>query len=139
MTSTESQDDSPPQKLQRTPAEWVAFGIASLVVAIISALVIYLWVSKQDNPPELAVTQHGEIRATNGQFYVPFQIKNQGGETAESIQVVAELRVDGKVEETGEQQIDFLSSQEIEEGAFVFSRNPNRGELNLRVASYRLP
>jgi uncharacterized protein (TIGR02588 family) len=139
MTSTESQNDSPSQKLQRTPAEWVTFGIASLIVATLSALVIYLWVTKQDNPPELSVTQHEDIRAVNGQFYVPFQIKNQGGETAESIQVTAELRVNGKVEETGEQQIDFLSSQEVEEGAFVFSQNPAQGELSLRVTSYKLP
>jgi uncharacterized protein (TIGR02588 family) len=33
----------------------------------------------------------------------------------------------------------FLSSDESEEGAFLFSRNPRQGQLNLRIASYKLP
>jgi uncharacterized protein (TIGR02588 family) len=53
--------------------------------------------------------------------------------------VIAELRINGEVEESGEQQIDFLASGEMEEGAFVFSRDPRKGELVVRVASYKLP
>jgi uncharacterized protein (TIGR02588 family) len=53
--------------------------------------------------------------------------------------VIAELSINGKVEEDGEQQIDFLASGETEEGAFVFSRDPRQGELVVRVASYKLP
>jgi uncharacterized protein (TIGR02588 family) len=53
--------------------------------------------------------------------------------------VIAELRINGKIEEVGEQQIDFLSSGETEEGAFVFSRDPRNVELVVRVASYKLP
>ena len=40
---------------------------------------------------------------------------------------------------TGEQQIDFLSGGEIEEGAFIFSHHPQEGKLIVRVASYKLP
>jgi uncharacterized protein (TIGR02588 family) len=64
---------------------------------------------------------------------------NSGGDTAESVQIMAELMIDGKVTETGEQQIDFLSSGESEEGAFIFTKNPRQGQLNLRVGSYKLP
>jgi len=55
------------------------------------------------------------------------------------VQVVAQLRVNGKVEATGEQKIDYLSKGETENGAFVFDCNPNQGELILRVSSYQLP
>ncbi|MBZ8178696.1 TIGR02588 family protein, partial [Oscillatoria salina IIICB1] len=30
-------------------------------------------------------------------------------------------------------------SGEVQKGAFVFSRDPNEGELIVRVASYKLP
>jgi uncharacterized protein (TIGR02588 family) len=139
MTQAEQQQDASPTKTKRTPAEWVTFGIASLILATIATLVVYLWVTKQDTPPVLSVTQNEKIREVDGQFYVPFELTNTGGETAESIQVIAELRIAGKVEETGEQQIDFLSSREVEEGAFVFRQDPAQGELTLRVASYKLP
>jgi len=70
---------------------------------------------------------------------VPFTVTNTGGETAESVQIIAELRVNGEVLESGDQQIDFLSSGETQEGAFIFSRNPTQGQLIVRSSSYKLP
>lgn len=133
--SSEKEEKQP----QRSPAELTTFGIATSILAAIVGLVLYNWVNDKDRPPVLSVTPNTEIRQTQGQFYVPFEITNSGGETAESVQIIAELRVNGEVEETGEQNIDFLSGGEKQEGAFIFSRNPQEGELILRVASYKLP
>jgi uncharacterized protein (TIGR02588 family) len=123
----------------RTIAEWTTFGIASLMLSAIAGLVIYNWATDKDSPPVLRLDRTHEIRETDGQFYVPFEVSNTGGETVESVQIVAELRVNGQVEETGDQQIDFLSEGETEEGAFVFRKDPHKGELIVRVASYKLP
>ncbi|MEH2266787.1 TIGR02588 family protein [Nostoc sp.] len=132
MTQTE-------QKPKRSIAEWVTFGISSLILAIIVSLVGYTWLNEKNQPPILSVTKKEIIREINGQFYVSFKVVNSGGDTAESVQIMAELLINGKVTETGEQQIDFLSSGESEEGAFIFSKNPRQGELNMRVGSYKLP
>jgi uncharacterized protein (TIGR02588 family) len=78
------------------------------------------------------------LQDANGQFYVPFEVTNQGGETALSVQVMAELQIGDRLE-TAEQQIDFLAEGEVQEGAFVFSQDPQQGALTLRVASYSLP
>ena len=123
----------------RSIAEWVTFNVASLILAIIVSLVGYTWLNEKNQPPILSVTKKQTIREINGQFYVPFEVVNSGGDTAESVQIMAELLIDGKVTETGEQQIDFLSNGESEEGAFIFSQNPRQGQLNLRVGSYKLP
>lgn len=127
------------QRPKRSSAEWISFSIALCILASIVGLVVYKWFTHESRPPVLSVTTEREIRETTGQFYVPFSVKNIGGETAESVQVVAELRVNGEVKEDGEQQIDFLAGGEQEEGAFIFSRNPREGELVIRVASYKLP
>lgn len=131
MTKTEQ----PPRSI----AEWVTFSIASLILAIIVSLVGYTWLNEKNQPPILSVTKKQTIREIDGQFYVPFEVENTGGDTAESVQIMAELLINGKVTETGEQQIDFLSSGETEEGAFIFSQNPRQGQLNVRVSSYKLP
>ncbi len=131
MTQTEQQP--------RSIAEWVTFSVASLILAIIVSLVGYTWLNEKNQPPILSVTKKETIREIDGQFYVSFEVVNSGGDTAESVQIMAELMIDGKVTETGEQQIDFLSSGESEEGAFIFSKNPRQGKLNLRVGSYKLP
>ncbi|MEB3210635.1 MAG: TIGR02588 family protein [Leptolyngbyaceae bacterium] len=120
-------------------AEWISLAIAATLLTVVIGLVGFLWASdRQRQPPLLRVSQ-SEMRQSAGRFYVPFEVKNTGGKTAESVQVIAELRIDGVAVESGEQTIDFLSSQETAGGAFVFTRNPQQGELVIRVASYQDP
>lgn len=135
--SISNQDQDRPK---RTPAEWITFGIASCILVSVVGLVLYAWWgTNYQNPPEVAVMESGDVREAEGSYYVPFEVTNAGGGTAESVQVIAELEVNGEVIESAEQQIDFLSGGETEEGAFVFSQDPQSGELTLRVASYKLP
>ncbi|MDF5706766.1 MAG: TIGR02588 family protein [Nostoc sp. S4] len=128
-----------PERAKRSLAEWVTFTIASFILAIVVSLVGYTWLNEKNQPPIISVAKKETIREIDGQFYVPFEVINTGGDTAESVQIMAELLIDGEVAESGEQQIDFLSSGESEEGAFIFSQNPREGKLKLRIASYKLP
>jgi uncharacterized protein (TIGR02588 family) len=139
--TNESNDDAQKQMIlrpKRTKAEWVTFGAATCILAGIIGLVMYTAVSNKQQPPILTVSKKA-IRFVNGQYYVPFEVVNSGDETAESVQILAELRGNNQIEETGEQQIDFLSSREKEEGAFIFSTDPQQGQLIIRVASYKAP
>lgn len=120
-------------------AEWVTFAIACSILATLVGLVIYSWLTKKQEPPIISVTRNTPIRFEKEQFYVPFAVANTSGETAESVQIIAELRVKGEVVESGDLQIDFLSSGETEAGAFIFSRDPRQGELIVRSSSYLLP
>jgi uncharacterized protein (TIGR02588 family) len=126
---------------KRSPAEWVTFSISSIILGSIVGLVLYSWFKVEERPPILAIKRSGDIRQAGGYFYVPFTLTNQGGETADAVQVTAELHINnnGEVKESGEQHIDFLAGGETEEGVFVFSRNPQNGKLILRVASYQKP
>jgi uncharacterized protein (TIGR02588 family) len=123
-----------------TLAERVTFGLASLILAVFVGLVIYVWLDQErQKPPIISVEESQSIREVTGQFYVPFDVTNTGGNTAESVQIIAELKINGEVAESGEQQIDFLSGGETATGAFVFSQDPRLGDLMVRVASYKLP
>lgn len=131
------QDDG---RSHRTPAEWITFSIASLILAVLGGLVIYVWLDQErQKPPAISVEDSQSIREVADQFYVPFEVTNTGGNTAESVQIIAELKINGEVAESGEQQIDFLSGGETATGAFVFSQDPRSGDLVVRVASYKLP
>jgi len=127
------------QKQGRSLAEWVSFGIASSILLALVSLIIYDWAVTSQAAPIVHLYRSGEVREAANQFYVPFEVQNVGGEAAEAIQVLAELKVDGQVIEEGEQQIDFLSSGEIAKGAFVFTQDPSEAELLLRIGSYKLP
>lgn len=140
MNQPQNQPLENEQSQKRTTAEWVTFSVASLILIGVIGLVSFTWIREpSQKPPLLVVTNNQPLRKINGQYYIPFEVVNKGGETAASVQVIAELRLNGKVEETGEQQIEFLSRKEKETGAFIFSKNPEEGELILRVASYKSP
>ncbi|MEO0375683.1 MAG: TIGR02588 family protein [Cyanobacteria bacterium P01_A01_bin.17] len=117
----------------------MSLGFSSLVLSIIVGLVVYLWVSDHKHQPPILQVTTAEIRKTAEQYYVPFTVANAGGNTAESVQVIAELRIDGTIVEAGEQTINFLSSQEKVEGAFIFTQDPQQAHLTVRVASYKKP
>jgi uncharacterized protein (TIGR02588 family) len=124
---------------KRSPAEKVSFIISLFIVSVIFFLVCLAWITGDNNPPILSVTTGSKIRQINQQYYVPFSVTNSGGETVETVEIMAELSFDGEDYETGTQEIDFLSRKEEQSGEFIFSRDPQQGELTIRVASYKLP
>jgi len=133
-----SESDSSKSNESRSLAEQVSFSIAVLILAILVSSVCYLWLSKREQKPPNPVVTLKPVQSLSGQFQVLFELTNKGDETAASVQVIAELRVKDTLE-TGEQQIDFLSSHETESGAFIFNQDPRKGELVIRVASYKQP
>ncbi|MEM6401361.1 MAG: TIGR02588 family protein [Cyanobacteria bacterium P01_D01_bin.116] len=140
MNQPQNQPQENQQLQKRTMAEWVTFSVASSILIAVVGLVSFTWIKQPaQKPPLLIVTSNKPQRNIKEQYYIYFEVVNKGEETAASVQVIAELRINGKIEETGEQQIEFLSRGEKETGAFIFSQNPEKGELILRVASYKSP
>jgi uncharacterized protein (TIGR02588 family) len=131
--------DNPEKPDRRSFAEWISFGISLSILALLVGSIVYQWITEENQPPILSVTTDKDIRQAKGQFYVPFTVANTGNETAESVEVMAELDVNGKMEEIGSQQIDFLSGGETQSGAFILNRYPDRGKLIVRVTGYKLP
>ena len=123
----------------RSLAEWVTFCVSALILLAIVGLTLFDWYVSHNRPPAFLVEVTGVARETQGQYYVPFAIKNTGGQIARTVQVSAELTIEGEKPETGDQEIDFLSGNERKRGSFVFTRDPAEGDLRVRVASYRLP
>lgn len=124
--------------LRRSPAEKVSFSISLFIVGVVVALVCYIWVTGDNNPPILSVSTF-QTRQVNQQYYVPFTVTNFGSKTAHAVEVIGELSLAQRNVEIGKQEIDFLSRQEERSGEFIFSHNPQEGKLTVRVASYKEP
>jgi uncharacterized protein (TIGR02588 family) len=120
----------------RSPAEWVTFVVALVVIGIVVALVA-VEIPRSKAPPA-PVAEPGTIEARGDRFVVPVVVENRGGRTATDVQVRATLTVDGE-EHEGDQLVDFLSGGESEELEFVFEDDPTEGVLEVRVTGYGLP
>ncbi|MEL6604466.1 MAG: TIGR02588 family protein [Cyanobacteria bacterium J06614_10] len=123
----------------RSLAEWITLTISTLVLLAIVGLVLYDWQLTKNLPPAFQIQLTEAPRLTENRYYVPFTLKNTGGQIARTVQVIAELHLPDGQDETGEQQFDFLSGNERKKGSFVFEHNPQTGDLTVRVASFGLP
>ena len=135
MTATPRSDERP----ARTHAEWATFTVAIGLIAAIVGVILVSWVTGASGPPVLRAIQPEPTVHQGAVYRVPFEVRNEGGEAATSVQVVAELTIDGTLEGGGEQSFMFLSGGESEEGEFFFDKDPALGELTIEVASYARP
>ncbi|MGB7487150.1 MAG: TIGR02588 family protein [Phormidesmis sp.] len=138
-TENQPKDQLENQSESRSAAERVSFFVALAILLGIVSGVGYLWVSDRNQSLPVLKVSTSRTEQRQADYYVPFTVTNLGGKTAATVQVTAELRIDSEVVESGEQIIDFLSREEEATGAFIFVRNPNEGELTVRVASYSAP
>ncbi len=122
----------------RSTAERVVFAAVVAVLASIAGAIATLGVTPRD-PARVTVQQVGEARVVDGDTYLTAEVRNRGDETAEAVQVVAEVMADGQVVTTGEQLVDYLSGGETEQVVFIFGPGLPSGEPRLRVASYLEP
>jgi len=122
----------------RTNAEWVVFAIATAIIAVLAGAIGWLWAQPSD-PAHMTVQMLGEPRVVDGQSYYTVELVNHGDETAEAVQVRAELLADGEVVAEGEQIVDFLSGGKTEELVFVFADVPTGAQIDVRVASFKVP
>jgi uncharacterized protein (TIGR02588 family) len=123
---------------RRGVAERVVFTIASGILLTLAGAIGWLWLQPRD-PAQLNVSRPEVSRQVDGHSYVAAEVRNDGDETAEAVQVVAELSVDGEVVADGEQVVDFLSGGETQEIVFVFDTVAPDAEILLHVASYTVP
>jgi uncharacterized protein (TIGR02588 family) len=122
----------------RGAAERVVVAVSGGVLLAIAGAIGWLWLQPRE-PAQLHVGPPEVVREADGHRYVSAEVRNDGDETAEAVQVVAELSVAGEVVADGEQVVDFLSGGETQEIVFVFDAGPPDAEILVRVASYTVP
>jgi len=121
----------------RSAAEWVTFAVSVLILLVLVGL-IATEAGEPDRPALPRVVETGPVERHGERFLVPVKIRNEGGATAESVQIVAELTIGAEVTEA-DQTVEFLARDETAEVAFVFDEDPATGTLDVRVAGFTVP
>jgi uncharacterized protein (TIGR02588 family) len=121
----------------RTTAEWVTFAVSVGILLVVVGL-IATQATGSDRPALPRVAKTGPVEHRGDRFLVPVEIRNDGGATAEAVQVTAELTVGDEVVEA-DQTVEFLAQEEKAEVVFVFDRDPAAGQLDVRVTGFTVP
>lgn len=135
--------ETPPDRsgpAQKTSAlEWM---VAAIGLAVVVGAAVYMMVYAArgaDGPPLLSVRPVSVVSVEGSSHVVRFEARNDGGATAASVHLSAELRNGNEVVETAQATLDYLPRNSRRGGAFVFSRDPGELTLSLRVEGYSEP
>lgn len=124
----------------RSLAEWVTLGVSASIVIAMLGLITWLEFSGSSEPPRItALANLEQMRQDEGVFYVPVTIENTGDRTVEDVVIEAQLDTGDGEPEVAEITVTFLAGGERVHGAFVFTSNPNNGDLVIRPVSYKDP
>lgn len=121
----------------RSVAEWASFALAAtLVLAVIGVLATGMVGDARPAAPVVHLDGPAARRGPGCEVRV--WVRNAGDLTAANVQVVATLKVDGRVLE-GEQTVDFLPGGGEQRLFFAFPADPDDGKLEVDVRSFAEP
>ena len=118
--------------------EWISFGIGLAIVLATLALYIYVHYQGKMGPPQLDVKPHLDaVYTAGGSYYLPIDVSNTGGSTAQDVNVQVELNYGGGSETISYSTL-FLPPQNSQQATLVFHHDPRQGKLSY-IASFLKP
>lgn len=122
-----------------SPLEWAVAAVgAALLAAAVGYLAWHAW-EREAGPPDLTIAEVGR-QAGAGGYRVAVSVKNVGCGAAAAALVAGELLEEGgQVAEEAEATLDYVAIGSAREAWLVFSQDPARYALKLRVKGMAKP
>ncbi|MGY2081003.1 hypothetical protein [Modestobacter sp. SYSU DS0657] len=118
--------------------EYALGALGALVVLLVLGFLVHQAVFVRDSGPRLSVTTSVAEQVGDG-WAVPFEVVNDGGTTAEQVQVTGVLTRDGEEVQQATATIDYVAPHSRQSGALLFSVDPGSGSLEVRPTAYTTP
>ncbi|HEX6175878.1 MAG TPA: TIGR02588 family protein [Candidatus Binatia bacterium] len=137
-----AQSRSASQKQQEKDAipiwEWIVAGVGLVLVAGVIGFLIYEAFSGNRLPPDIKLSVGSVVQTRNG-FLVTVTAINQGGITAEGVDIEGELKRGTETIERSQTTIDYLPPRSNKKAGLFFTRDPRQFELQVRPLGYEEP
>jgi uncharacterized protein (TIGR02588 family) len=125
----------PSQDRSRSTAEWVTLSVSIAILALLIGSVVYVSFTGSDEPATIGVRpEMEEMRRDGATYYLPVQVTNKGGHTAEDVQVQLTLASGEGESASATFTIRFLAGGEQKRGVVAFQTDPTAGELRSSVS-----
>jgi uncharacterized protein (TIGR02588 family) len=125
--------------VEKNRLEWSVFAVSLVALASIFGLLGYDALTSANEQPDIAISL-GTVEAHDGYYIVPLQLKNDGGQSVENVEVEVALTRDGQELESSSVSVAELPRQSSRRAWVAFSINPDAAAaLDARVVSYVVP
>ncbi len=125
----------------RNAAEWTTLGISAVIVATLVATAVYEHLARTEPSGAWVSVRVDVARAEQraGLFYIPFTVANTGGEPAENVAVVFEVKRGEETVEESTTEVAFLPNSGSTVGELVTALDPAAHTIEARVATLQFP
>ncbi|MCZ2826787.1 MULTISPECIES: hypothetical protein [unclassified Modestobacter] len=138
MSDADDQDETGTPDGDTSRGEYLLGALGAVVVLLVLAFLAHQAVVVRDGGPQLSVTVT-EAQQVEGGWAVPVEVVNEGGQTAEQVEVTGVLSRDGSEVQQATATFSYLAPGSLQSGALLFSADPTDGRLEIRPAAYTLP
>lgn len=115
--------------------EWVTFFLGLAVILAITGLLTYFHFTSEKGPPEIRVIPlTAAVRQGPAGYFLPIDVRNDGGETAADVLVQMTLEPPEGKPETVTFTMRFLAGGKTEQATVLFDTDPEAGRLSSTVS-----
>ncbi|MCZ2813727.1 hypothetical protein O2W15_20040 [Modestobacter sp. VKM Ac-2979] len=138
MSDADDRDETGTADSDTSRGEYLLGALGAVVVLLVLAFLVHQAVVVRDGGPQLSVTA-AAAQQVEGGWAVPIEVVNEGGQTAEQVEVTGVLTRDGSEVQQATATFSYLAPDSRQSGALLFSEDPTDGRLEIRPAAYALP
>lgn len=127
-------------KAKRYPlVEWLSAGIGlAISIAIVAMLALEARQQRDGEPPLMQAVPVGLFAAAD-QFVLNVEVSNAGHQTGAGVQIEGSLKQGEAAIETSSATLDYVAGQSKRRAGLVFTQDPRRFQLELRIVGYEEP
>lgn len=133
MVSNEKQEKPIPA------LEWIAALLGFVVVAAMSAFLIVEALSSDARLPPLIHVEPVGLTRGGSTYVLEVKVLNSTGQTGAAVNLEGTLKQGGREVESSNATISYLPGRSNRRAGLVFSRDPRRYDVELRVTGYEQP
>lgn len=138
MSGADDRDQTGATDGDTSRGEYLLGALGAVVVLLVLAFLVHQAVFVRDTGPRLSVTSSA-AEPVDGGWSVPFELLNEGGATAEQVQVTGVVSRGGEEVQSATATIDYVAPHSRQAGALLFSVDPGTGTLEIRPTAYTSP
>jgi uncharacterized protein (TIGR02588 family) len=118
--------------------EWIVATIGLVLVAGVIGFLLYEAFSGNRLPPDVKFSVDSVVQTRNG-YLAKITAVNEGGITAEGVDIEGELKRGTETIERSQTTIDYLPPRSNKKAGLFFTRDPRQFELHVRPLGYEEP
>ena len=128
-----------PRKPTRSPVlEWISAAVGLVVTLSLIGLLVREAIGSRDGVPILeaipvSVTEAGDV------YFVELEVHNRSHSTGAGVQVEGTLKAGGAEVESSTTTVSFVPGRSKRGAGLVFTRDPRRYTVQIRVTGYEQP